>query len=120
MRRSQRIGLLPAAVSALSLKLPLKLSSVLALSLPLALALLLSPHTATPTAPCFHVCHLGQGQPLLLPDAGTLWTRRCTTPDPTTPETCVLERVTLEGRVLEQLPIAKSYDEHAFEDAHLR
>jgi hypothetical protein len=70
--------------------------------------------------PCFDVCHLGQGQPLLLADADELWVRRCVTPKPGALETCVLERVDVNGGVLERVLLAQSYDEEAFQDAHLR
>ena len=82
-------------------------------------SLALGARPAGAVAPCFDVCHLGQGQPLLLADAGTLWVRRCTTAKPGAAEVCVLERVDVTGRVLEQVPLARSYDEDAFEAAHL-
>lgn len=82
-------------------------------------ALALGARPAEAVAPCFDVCHLGQGQPLLLADAGTLWVRRCATAKAGASEVCVLERVDVNGRVLEQVPLARSYDDHAFEAAHL-
>jgi hypothetical protein len=84
-----------------------------------AAALALGARPAAAVAPCFHVCHLGQGQPLLLADVDQLWIRRCSTPKPGA-QACVLERVDRDGRVLEQVPHARSYDEDAFEAAHLR
>ena len=71
-------------------------------------------------APCFDVCHLGQGQPLLLTDANELWVRRCTTARPGATSACVLERTDAGGRVLETVPLAHSYDDDAFEAAHLK
>lgn len=75
---------------------------------------------AAAVAPCFEVCHLGQGQPLLLVDVDVLWVRRCATARPGAAAVCVLERVDLRGRVLERVPHERSYDDEAFEKAHLR
>ncbi len=83
-------------------------------------ALALGARPAEAVAPCFHVCHLGQGQPLLLADADELWVRRCTTAKRGAAAACVLERVDVNGRVLEQVPHERSYDEEAFEKAHLQ
>jgi hypothetical protein len=83
-------------------------------------ALALGARPAAALAPCPDVCHLGQGQPLLLADADQFWVRRCATAKPGADEVCVLERVDLEGRVLERVPREKSYDEDAFEDAYLK
>jgi hypothetical protein len=85
-----------------------------------ALALALGARPAAALAPCHDVCHLGQGQPLLLVDVDEIWLRRCATAKPGAQEVCVLERVDLEGRVLERVPREKSYDEEGFEDTYLK
>jgi hypothetical protein len=82
-------------------------------------ALVVAAQPAGATAPCFDVCHLQQGQPLLLADTGSLWLRRCATAKAGASEVCVLERVDASGGVLEQVPLEKSYDDDAFEAAHL-
>jgi hypothetical protein len=85
-----------------------------------ALALGLVARPAAAVEPCFDVCHLGQGQPLLLADTDQLWVRRCSTAKPGAAEACALERVDATGRVLEKAPLAGRADERAFESAHLR
>lgn len=54
-------------------------------------------------APCPESCHIRQGQPLLLADAGMLLMTRCDRVAGKG-DTCVTERINLEGRVLGQLP----------------
>jgi hypothetical protein len=83
-------------------------------------ALALGARPAIAVKPCFDVCHLGQGTPLLLADADQLWLRRCAAPAPDKPRQCALERVSLDGRVLERVPHEASYDEDEFETDHLK
>ena len=90
------------------------------ISLAALAALALGARPAVAVKPCFDVCHLGQGQPLLLADTDELWVRRCATLEPGKPEVCVLERVALDGRVLERVPHETSYDEDQFETDHLK
>jgi hypothetical protein len=92
----------------------------IALAVVAALGLALGAAPVGAVAPCFDVCHLGQGQPLLLTDADELWVRRCTTARPGAASACVLERTDASGRVLETVPLADSYDDDAFEAAHLK
>lgn len=73
---------------------------------------------AEATAPCFPVCRLSQGTPLLLADANELWVRRCVATSPAK-QTCVLQRIDLDGRVLQEVPLAGRYDAREFERAHL-
>jgi hypothetical protein len=87
----------------------------------LALSLGLGALPASAVAPCFDLCHLNQGQPLLLVDKGELWIRRCTRArSGTPPAKCVLERVGLDGRVLAQVLQEASHDERRFKQRHLR
>lgn len=71
-------------------------------------------------APCFDVCPLGQGQPLLLADTDELWARRCVLARPGAASACVLERLDASGRALEPVALEQSCDEDAFTAAHLR
>lgn len=73
---------------------------------------------ASALAPCFDGCHLNQGQPLYLVDAANLWVRRCMTTGGVAE--CVLERVDLDGRVLEKLPAPAGRHAREFESLHLR
>lgn len=86
----------------------------------LALSLVLCALPASAVAPCFDVCHLEQGQPLLLVDKGELWIRRCKRARSGLEVKCVLERVSLDGRALARLPHETSLDEQRFEQRHLR
>ncbi len=85
----------------------------------LALSLVFCALPASAVAPCFDVCHLEQGQPLLLVDKGELWIRRCLRSRDGTAAKCVLEHVSLGGRALARVPQA-SIDEQRFEQRHLR
>jgi hypothetical protein len=90
------------------------------LALLAALGLTLGAARAGAVAPCFDVCHLGQGQPLLLGDTDELWVRRCTTVRSGATPACVLERTDADGRVLETAPPVVGFDDDDFEAAHLR
>jgi len=89
-----------------------------------AILLGLSAAPAGALAPCFDVCHLSQGQPLLLVDARQLWVRRRTPSEPVprvgAPAKYILERVGLDGRVLARLPDESTHDDDQFEARHLR
>lgn len=86
----------------------------------LALSLVFCALPASAVAPCFDVCHLEQGQPLLLVDKGELWVRRCMRSRSGLQTKCVLERVSLDGRALARVPHEASIDEQRFEQRHLQ
>lgn len=73
---------------------------------------------ALATEPCFDVCHLRQGQPLLLPAEHAILVRRCESRKGT--ETCFVERLNLEGRLVTRLPSSDVDDERAFDAKYLR
>ena len=64
---------------------------------------------AAAVAPCHDVCHLAQGQPLLLQDARQLWVRRCDTAKDGT-QSCVVQRTDLAGKVLVEKPAPTLFD----------
>jgi hypothetical protein len=71
--------------------------------------------TANATAPCFEVCHLSQSQPLLV--EGTVWVRPCTTAKGT--QSCVLQRLDFDGRVLDTFSADVLRDEETFRRTYL-
>src|SRR4051812_16250659 len=84
-------------------------------------------------APCDDTCHLSQGTPLLLADAGLIWTRRCEI-TPAVPakgkgkartaavaydEQCVFELVDLNGKVRRSSTLPTLYGNDGFASAEL-